>query len=143
VWGVWVAEGCCSRQPINTRRWNTAGRPAYGSIRTDARFRQGLQDLHFPSSNHYRDLQGDLPRLPFLEGCSSPSSEGQIEDLSTLPFLCLHVPNCIKTTINNNNSGYFRFRICFPSSQHGLSKIRAAGDPRLPTHPLRLLLEFG
>jgi hypothetical protein len=41
VWEVWVAEGCCSRQPINTRRWNTAGRPAYGSIRTDARFSSG------------------------------------------------------------------------------------------------------
>jgi hypothetical protein len=104
---------------------------------------QGLQDLHFPSTNnHCRDLlylPGDLPRLLSLEGSSSASCEGVNPRSTVFTVLCcfsvytFSIASKQQSTINNNNSGYFRFRIFafhHPSTAFPRSELQGIQDCR-------------
>jgi hypothetical protein len=120
----------------------------------------GLQDLRSQTPamavqcRGWLDRQGRMPRLLFPRTRSLrillviPRSGGQTDDLLTFSTPLFTFALVIRTTTTTNNASTITvaisaFRIvCFPASQLGLSKIRVAGDPRLPTRGERSTFEI-
>ena len=105
---------------------------------------QGLQDLHFPSTNnHCRDLlyQGTCrvcspsknPPRPLVRGKSKIYCIYGTFVLCCFSVYTFSTASKQQSTINNNNSGYFRFRIFafhHPSTAFPRSELQGIQDCR-------------